>query len=221
MSGIGEEPQLTPRPGRLGRPLGRGGRLRVQPARFSVALGLAGLATAWHAAGVKLGTPTAVPNAIDVLAAAVLFMLAGLYAAQGRRHVLADLRDPVQAPFMAIPSIAAMMLAAALARQAFAAGRALVVIFLAVTIGVGGWLTGQWMSHDGTRQPVVHPGYYLPTIAGGLVGAITLAQVHLLALADVSFGLGVASWLLLGSVVLSRLTTGERLPAAPRPTLAI
>jgi tellurite resistance protein len=179
------------------------------------------LATAWHAAGVKLGTPAAVPNAIDVLAAAVLFMLAGLYAIQGRRQVLADLGDPVQAPFMAVPSITAMMLAAALASQSFAAGRALVVIFLAVTIAVGGWLMGQWISHDGGEPPVVHSGYYLPTIAGGLVGAITLAQVHLHALAEVSFGLGVASWLLLGSVVLNRLMTGKRLPAALRPTMAI
>jgi hypothetical protein len=44
-----------------------------------------------------------------------------------------------------VPAITAMMLAAALARVAFAAGRALVVIFLAVTVGLGAWLVGRRM----------------------------------------------------------------------------
>jgi tellurite resistance protein len=72
----------------------------------------------------------------------VLLILGWLYAAQCPRRVLADLRDPVLAPFVAVPAITAMMLAAALASVDFAAGRALVVIFLAVTVGVGGWLPG-------------------------------------------------------------------------------
>jgi hypothetical protein len=40
-------------------------------------------------------------------------------------------RDPVQAPFLAIPAVTAMMLAASLASQSFTAGRVLLVIFLA------------------------------------------------------------------------------------------
>ena len=67
----------------------------------------------------------------------------------------------------------------------------------------------------------MHPGYYLPTVAGGLVGAITLSQVHLRALAEASFGLGILSWVLLGSVVLNRLITAKGLPAALQPLTAI
>ena len=206
--------------GRPGRGYGRAAGLRVPPNRFGVPLGLAGLATAWHAAGAKLGTPSAVPGAIDILAAVVLLLLGWLYAAQGARRVLADLRDPVQAPFVAVPAITAMMLGAALASVSFAAGRALVVIFLAVTICVGGWLGGQWITGD-LDPASVHPGYYLPTVAGGLVGAITLSQVHLHALAQASFGVGILSWVILGSVVLNRLITAKRLPAALQPVTAI
>src|SRR5258708_7030811 len=187
--------------GRRGRGYGRAAGLWVPPNRFGVPLGLAGLATAWHAAGAKLGTPSAVPGAIDILAAVVLLVLGWLYAAQGARRVLADLRDPVQAP-------------------SFAAGRALVVIFLAVTMCVGGWLGGQWITGD-LDPASVHPGYYLPTVAGGLVGAITLSQVHLHALAQASFGVGIVSWVILGSVVLNRLMTAQRLPAALQPVTAI
>jgi tellurite resistance protein len=150
----------------------------------------------------------------------VLLVLVTLYVAQGARQVRSDLRDPVQAPFVAVPSITAMMLAAALAAVAFTAGRALVVVFFAVTMCVGGWLGGQWIAGD-LDQGSVHPGYYLPTVAGGLVGVITLSQVHLLGLAQAAFGIGILSWVLLGSVVLNRLFTGKGLPAALQPVTAI
>jgi tellurite resistance protein len=125
-----------------------------------------------------LGTPPAVLDAIDALTAVVLLVLGGLYALQGPRQVLADLRDPVQAPFVPVPALTAMILAAALARYSFAAGRVLVIIFLAVTITAGGWLAGQWIARD-VDQASVHPGYYLPTVAAGMVGAAMLARVHL------------------------------------------
>jgi tellurite resistance protein len=220
MSEIRQQDQVASGLGVQGQKYAGWARLRVPPNLFGVPLGLAGLATAWHAAGAKLGTPAAVSDAIDILAAVVLLVLGCLYAAQGPRRVLADLRDPVQAPFLAVPSIIAMMLAAALASVSFAAGRVLVVIFLAVTVAVAGWLGGQWIAGD-LDQASVHPGYYLPAVAGGLVGAITLSQVHLHALAEAAFGLGVLSWVLLGSVVLGRLITTKRLPAALQPVTAI
>jgi tellurite resistance protein len=67
----------------------------------------------------------------------------------------------------------------------------------------------------------VHPGYFLPTAAGGLIGANAAAQVHLHALAQASFGIGVLSWAVLGSVILNRLFTRPALPSALVPTMAI
>jgi tellurite resistance protein len=212
--------RLRPGPGGPGQALERSFPLRIPPHRFSVALGLAGLATAWHAAQPVLGTPPAVPDAINALTAVVLLVLGGLYALQGPRQVLADLRDPVQGPFVPVSTLTAMILAAALARYSFAPGRVLVIIFLAATITAGGWLIGQWIARDADQAPV-HPGYYLPTVAGGMVGAAMLAQVHLRGLAEASLGLGIASWVLLGSVVLNRLVTARRLPPALLPTAAI
>jgi len=220
MSEIRQQDQVASGLGGQGQRYTAPARLRVPPSLFGISLGLAGLATAWHAAGAKLGTPTAVPDAIDILAAVVLLVLGCLYAAQGPRRMLADARDPVQAPFLAVPAITAMMLAAALASVSVTAGRVLVVVFLAVTIAVAGWLGGQWIAGDLDRASV-HPGYYLPSVAGGLVGAITLSQVHLHGLAEAAFGLGILSWVLLGSVVLGRLITTTRLPAALQPVTAI
>jgi tellurite resistance protein len=220
MSEIRQQEQVASGLGGQGRRYAGSARLRVPPCLFGIPLGLAGLATAWRAAGAKLGTPTAVPDAIDILAAIMLLVVGWIYAAQGPRRILADTRDTVLAPFLAAPAITAMMLAAALASVSFAAGRVLVVIFLAVTIAVAGWLGGQWIASDLDRASV-HPGYYLPFVAGGLVGAITLSQVHLHRLAEAAFGAGILSWVLLGSVVLSRLITMRRLPASLQPVTAM
>jgi tellurite resistance protein len=138
---------------------------RVPPNLFGIALGIAGLAQAWYAAVPVLGTVQAVPGALDVLAAALWLVLTGAYLAQGTRIILADLRDPVLSPFVSSSALTAMLLAAALARDAPAAGRGLVVVFLAVTIAIGGWLTGQWIT-GGIDPDSLHPGYFLPTAAG-------------------------------------------------------
>jgi tellurite resistance protein len=183
-------------------------------------LGIAGLAQVWHAAVPLLGTPQAVPDALNILDAALWLVLVGAYLAQGPRVVLADLRDPVMSPFVSAAALTAMILAAALAAETLAAGRVLVVVFLAVTVAIGGWLTGEWMT-GGIKPDSVHPGYFLPTAAGGLIGANAAAQVHLHALAEASFGIGVICWVMLGSVILNRLITRPELPAALVPTMAI
>src|ERR1700684_475977 len=111
---------------------------RVPPNLFAIALGIAGLAQAWHAAVPLLGTGQAVADVLDVLDAALWLVLVGAYLAQGPRIILADLRDPVLSPFVAASALTAMLLASALANDALAVGRVVVVVFLAVTIAIGG-----------------------------------------------------------------------------------
>ena len=61
----------------------------------------------------------------------------------------------------------------------------------------------------------------MPTAAGGLIGAYAAAQVHLHALAEASFGIGVICWIMLGSTILNRLFSRPVLPSALVPTMAI
>jgi tellurite resistance protein len=193
---------------------------RVPPNLFAIPLGMAGLATAWSAAVPVLGTPQAVPDALNVLDAALWLALVGLYLVQGPSIILADLRDPVMSPFISAATLTAMLLSAALANGAFAAGRVLVIVWVAVTIGIGGWWTGQWMT-GGADPDSVHPGYFLPTAVGGLIGANVASQVHLRTLAEALFGIGVVCWILFASMILNRLFTRPELPAALVPTMAI
>jgi len=161
-----------------GRPARR--RPRVAPIAFVVPFGLAGLGQAWRAAGAELRVPPTVAGAIFVLAAGIWLVLVARYAAQGPRQVLADLRDAVLGPFVPLAAITPAMLGAALAMAAFSAGRALVVISLLLTVAAGGWLTGQWIAGH-LDQDSAHPGYFLPTVAGGRGGAAPPPPGHLVA----------------------------------------
>jgi tellurite resistance protein len=195
-------------------------RRQIRPNLFGISFGIVGLAEAWTAAEPTLGTPHIVPNVLNILAAVVWAAVLVAYAAQGPGQILADLRDRVFAPFVTLSTIVAMFLAASLSEYAFNAGRALVVVFVVITIGVGGWMTGQWIVGD-LDTDLAHPGYFLPTVAGGLVAAFASAQVHLHTLAQACFGIGILSWLLVGSLLLNRLFFRPALPPALLPTLAI
>jgi tellurite resistance protein len=193
---------------------------RIPPNLFGIALGLAGLGDAWWAAGLALGAPPAVSNAVYLVAALVWIGLVVAYVRQGPRQIATDLRDRVLSPYVTVAPITGMVLSLALAQFSFEAGRTLVVVFLAAALGIGAWLMGQWIVND-LDPDSAHPGYFLPTVASGLIGAFTTAEVQLQALSQLCFGIGIVSWLLLGSVVLNRLLFRPMLPAALIPTLAI
>jgi tellurite resistance protein len=195
-------------------------RPRIPPNYFAIPFGLVGLAAAWDTAAPTLHTSAVVPDAINILAGAVWLTLVLLHAARGVQSALADLRDPVLAPFIPVAAIVGMLLGWALSAYSFTAGRVVVAVFLAITVLIGGWMTGQWIVGD-LDQDKLHPGYFLPTVAGCLVGAFCAAEVHLHAIGEASFGIGIICWVLLGSLVLNRLFFRPTLPAALLPTLAI
>jgi tellurite resistance protein len=138
----------------------------------------------------------------------------------GPGQVLADWRDPVLAPFVPVVAIPPMILASALSTVAFTAGRILVVVSLAVTIVLGGLMTGQWIVGDLVRDSA-HPGYFLPTVTGGFIGAYAAGLVHLHPVAETSCSIGAICWPLLNSIVLGRLFSRPALPPPLTPTLAI
>jgi tellurite resistance protein len=117
--------------------------------------------------------------------------------------------------------ITPMLLAAeGIAPHALLAGRIVVDTFLVLTVMLGGWFTGQWM-HGQLDIDRLHPGYFLPTVAGGFVAALGAALVGQHRLAEVMLGLGLVCWMILGSMILARLLFRPALPAALLPTLAI
>jgi tellurite resistance protein len=202
---------------------GRGGRavVRIPPGLFGIALGLAGLAALWAFAGPTFGGPAAVGDALGILAAVVWVVLMVAYLRQGLRRILADARDATLSPFLAAPVMAAYVLAAGvLEPHAPRAAHAIVIVFLAVGLVVSGLLTGQWLT-GGLEEATFGPAFFLPGIGIGFVGADAAATVGLHSIAELFFGIGIASWVLIGSVTLNRLFFRPRLPPSLLPTMAI
>jgi tellurite resistance protein len=194
----------------------------LRPNLFGIPFGLAGLAACWSAASGLVDPPRAVATVLWVLAAAAWLVLLVPYAgrvARGR-WLAAELADPTFGPFTAVPSILVMLFGGALAAWSRPLGTTVFVVGLVVTLLIGGWLSGQWILSD-LQLASWHPGYFLPTVAGGLVAANVAAGLGLTGLATLMFGYGLVCWLVLGSIVLARLFTQPMLPVVLRPTLAI
>lgn len=207
---------------------GRGGGRRVA-ARiplnvFGTAFGLAGLGTAWHVAAVAGIVPPAVGTGLFVLATGVWVACLAAYlrwALAARGRIATDLQDRTAGPFAALIVIVPILLATnGLAPYAPTAARLLVDLSIVLVVALGGWLTGLWM-RSGTDIDRLHPGYFLPTVAGGLVASAGAATVGQRRLAEVLFGLGLVCWLILGSMILARLILRPPLPDPLAPTMAI
>ncbi|MFF8479241.1 TDT family transporter [Streptomyces sp. NPDC015414] len=202
----------------------------IMPARripfnaFGIPFGLAGLAGVWLTAARQGYTSIVVGNVLAV-AASVTWCLVVFYflryAAISPGAARQDFVDPVLSPFASLFSIVPMLLSAvALAPYAHTLAVVLVDVFLVITFVIGAWFTGQWI-YGPLNIANLHPGYFLPTVAGGFVAAASAGVVGQYQVARVMFGLGFICWLILGSMILGRLFFGPPLPPPLVPTLAI
>jgi tellurite resistance protein len=189
-------------------------RARLTPNLFGLPFGLCGLAQCWQIAHVA----GPVTDVLWMVAALAWLTVVVLYLGSGSK--VADLDHPIFSPFTALMAIVPMVLAGGLAAHAHTAAVVVYSIGLAGTLLFGGWLTGNWILND-LDLSRWHPGYFLPTAAGGLLAAGGAAGLGLHRLAYVMFGYGVVCWLTLGSIILLRLFTQPSLPPPLLPTMAI
>jgi tellurite resistance protein len=186
-----------------------------------VALGLAGLAGLWAFAAEAFGGPPQIGEALGVVAAAAWFVLLVAYLGQGPQRILADARDTALGPFLVAPVIAVFVLAGGvLDPQAPSAARAIVIAALVAGLLVCGLLTGQWLT-GGLDESAAGPALILPGAGIGFVGADAAATVGLHSIAELFFGIGAVTLVLIGSVPLNRLLFRPPLASQLLPTMAI
>ncbi|MFK3978906.1 hypothetical protein ACI2K4_00870 [Micromonospora sp. NPDC050397] len=195
--------------------------VRIPPNLFGIPFGLAGLGNTWILAGRGGAVPVWVGNTLLVIAAVTWLAVVVAYLVSVRGAIVDDMVSPVSGPFVSLAVITPMLLAAqGVAPYEMGTARVLVDVFLALTVVYGGWITGQWI-YGRIDIDQIHPGYFLPTVAGGLIASAAASAVGQRTLADIMLGLGLICWLVLGSLILNRLFTRPALPAALVPTLAI
>lgn len=197
---------------------------RIPPNFFGFAFGLAGLSETWAIASHDGRAPHAVATVLATASAVVWLAVLVAYlrhAVVDRTVLRHDLLDPIAGPFLSLAVISPMIWAVVgIAPHASEAAKVIVDVFLVLTVLLGGWFTGQWI-YGPLEFDKLHPGYFLPTVAGGLVGSDAAALVGQHTLAETAFGLGVVCWLIMGSMILGRLFFRPQLPTPLLPTLAI
>ena len=197
--------------------------LSIPPTFYSIPFGLVGLARVWHLASTLYGLSAGIGNALFLVAAVVFLVLLTVLVIKlllAPQTVLADVTDSAVGPMFSLLPIIGMLLAVGLEPYAMDAARALFLVFFITTVLLGGWYMGQWIIAP-LDADTFGPGYFLPTVAGGLLGADSAASFGLTGLGWMSFGLGIIAWLMLGPIILNRLYLRPSFPARLVPTLAI
>ena len=197
--------------------------VRIPLNTLAIVFGLAGLADVWTFGVAALTLPVGISIALWMIAAVswlwliVAHTTRGAHSSETLRH---QLRHPVQGPIGALAPIVGMLLAASLHPYFPTVSTVLVATFIAVTAVFAGWLISTWMTGTLVVESI-HGGYFLPTVAGGLIAATTAAEVGLTSIAIGAFVAGVFFWAVMTTVILTRLMLHPALPDPLIPTLAI
>lgn len=197
-------------------------RPRLALNTFGIAFGTAGIAGTWTAAAAELHAPEAVAEGLWAVAAVVWVVTIVRYLRRpgGLGAVRADLRHPVFGPFAALVPAVASLLSAHLASWLPTVGAVGVWAAAVVSTAFGAWFVASLVTVP--REPgTLHGGYLLPTVAASLLTAQAFGVIGETTLATGYFAVGVLFWVLIGAVLLGRLSTGPALPAPLFPTLAI
>ena len=196
---------------------------RVPAGLFAIPFGLFGLGGAWRrAAGFGWTGAEPIGVAIATAGAALLAVLAVLYAAKALRHpraLGAELSHPVPCSVTALLPLSMLMAAMHFGAPRDAATLAAVLVALAIQGAIAVRAVAM-IANGATATGAVSPALYLPPVGGGFVGGMVLAAIGWPGWAALLFGMGLVAWMLLEFRVMHRLFDGP-MPEALRPTIGI
>ena len=185
-----------------------------------------GLAGAWQKL-VPLGITAGNPASFYLFASALgLFTgLLVLWLAKLARHaaiVRQEWQHPVQGALMSLIPLNLLLTIAMVAPIAPALDAVWLPATLAALLmqGLLAWQVVARLSSGQMPGELVTPALYLPTVAGGFVGSMTLNALGMPGWAALLVGMGAGAWALLEMRILNRLFAGP-LPLPLRPTLGL
>jgi tellurite resistance protein len=209
----------------------------LQPAWFSLVMGLSGMALAWQAATPLLGEmASGVALVTGGLAALVFVALAVASLRRWQRHAQAleeDLKHPVRHAFVATIPVSLLLLAT-LAHTLGLNGWGVVALWWAGSLlqwWATLWVLGRWLSAlPGGSQPVgagaaghwsaVTPVLFIPVVGNVVAPLAGVGLGHDLWSAA-QFGVGLLFWPVVLTLTLARRIAHSPLPERLMPTWAI
>jgi tellurite resistance protein len=219
-------------PGAAGAPAVPAGWLqRLPPGLFAIPLGLIGLSGSWgrlaQADAASAPFSAMVQSALLASGIGIWVLLTVLWSLKLLRHpqqVRGLWGHPLQGSFLALGPVSALLVVAVAAPLAAHTAllttlQVLVALALALQLSIA-WQVVAQLTTGRIGPELVTPALYLPTVAGGFVGAIALQALGLHGWAVLLFGTGLGAWALLEARILHRLFAGP-LPLPLRPTLGL
>ncbi len=185
-------------------------------------MGVGGVGLAWRQAGISLGAPVAIGEALLALAAMVWLAVVGLQALRALRHTdafLAELRHPVRVAFTAAPTIGLLILSAAAWPHAPALGGAIWGVAAALHLLVAMLILRRIVAGRG-ETAMLAPPLLIPFV-GNILAPAFGAGMGFVDAAWMMFGVGLVLWLAVLPLLLHRLIAGPPIPAPLKPTLVI
>lgn len=196
---------------------------RLPLGTLGAGFGLCGLAYCWSVATPVLGLPRAISWSLWVIAAGTWLVLITAHAVHGIRvgvPLREQLRHPAQGPIAALAPATGTLLADELSSLSLNAGRIMLACSLLGSVLFAAWLISYWLEGELSLEQI-HGGYFLPTVAPGLIGAEVAADVGWQGLGWASFGIAIFFWVVIATVLILRLSTRPPLSNGLQPTMAI
>ncbi|MCS5735903.1 SLAC1 family transporter [Herbiconiux daphne] len=190
---------------------------------LAISFGLTGLASLWSTMAGALELSRFIPIVLWSGAALSWVWLIVAHLVRGARStesLISQLRHPAQGPIAAIVPTVGMLLGAELYLVWPIGGFILALTSFVAAIAFAGWILAFW--HSGhLNQEAFHGAYLLPTVAAPLVASAVAARLGFPLMAMGAFAVGLFFWVVLVTVLLSRLAFFPPLPDPLTPTLAI
>lgn len=189
---------------------------------FAIPLGVSGAAGMWQAVRETRTAPGWPAEALFAVSAAAWLALSVAYLltrSRTRGGFTVDRTHSVIGPFAAYLPVVGLLVSSHYV-QYLPAARYVVAVFVAALAYLIAQLLAHWLLGNLPAE-ALHPGYFLPTVAGPFIASIGLSfnGWHHAALG--AFGIGLFFWLAIGTLIFNRLFTGASLPDRVKPTLAV
>jgi tellurite resistance protein len=199
-------------------------RLKHFPvAFFSIVMGLAGVAIAWHKAQLVFGIPLDMAGGMRWLAVGLFVLIAGAYLTKLARWpdaVVKELGHPIQLNFFPTISISMILLGVTLLHSMPTVAAVLWMLGTAVHLLFTLYVMGVWIHHEHFEINHINPAWFIPVVGNVLV---PIAGVPL-GYAELSwffFSIGILFWLVLFTIIVYRMLFHHPLQDRLMPTFFI
>lgn len=189
---------------------------------FGMPLGVAALGGGWTIATPALAAPSWPTEVLYGASATLWAIFTVVYVVNGiraRGRFRADLRHPLSGPFAAYIPMVAILLCTHYSQYDFRVFAWICAAAVAALLIVASQLIAHWLN-GGIKLNSVHPGYFIPVVAGANVASIGFSSVNAHQAALGAFGAGLFFWLVIGTIVLNRIISGAELPAPLKPAMS-